>query len=96
MSNPNSVTVSQVSEVTTVEITTQGPQGPAISGVNFDITGKVNDAVLYYHAASDTIKADSTTTNLTLVDGGNFYWQIQLELKDLLDRVTLLLLKMLR
>lgn len=72
MSNPNSVTVSQVSDVTTVEITTQGPQGPAISGVNFDITGKVDDAVLYYHAASDTIKADNTTTKLSLVDGGNF------------------------
>ena len=48
MSTPNSVTVSQVSDVTTVEITTAGPQGPAgqISGLNFDITGKVYDAVL--------------------------------------------------
>ena len=74
MSNPNQVVVSQVSDVTTVEITTQGPQGPAgqISGLNFDITGKVDNAVLYYHAASDTFKADSTTTKLTLVDGGNF------------------------
>ena len=74
MSTPNSVTVSQVSDVTTVEITTQGPQGPSgqISGLNFDITGKVNDAVLYYDSSSDTFKADSTTTKLTLVDGGNF------------------------
>ena len=32
MSTPNSVTVSQVSDVTTVEITTAGPQGPAASG----------------------------------------------------------------
>ena len=74
MSNPNQVVVSQVSDVTTVEITTVGPQGPAgqISGLNFDITGKVDNAVLYYHAASDTFKADSTTTKLTLVDGGNF------------------------
>tara|TARA_R100001086_G_scaffold197338_1_gene113875 strand:- start:3271 stop:3495 length:225 start_codon:yes stop_codon:yes gene_type:complete len=74
MSNPNQVVVSQVSDVTTVEITTQGPQGPAgaISGLNFDITGKVDNALLYYHAASDTFKADSTTTKLTLVDGGNF------------------------
>ena len=74
MSSPNSVTVSQVSDVTTVEITTAGPQGPSgtISGLNFDITGKVDNAVLYYHAASDTFKADSTTTKLTLVDGGNF------------------------
>ena len=74
MSNPNSVTVSQVSDVTTVEITTQGPQGPSgsIAGLTFDITGKVNDAVLYYDSTSDTFKADSTTTKLTLVDGGNF------------------------
>ena len=74
MSTPNSVTVSQVSDVTTVEITTQGPQGPSgsIAGLTFDITGKVNDAVLYYDSSSDTFKADSTTTKLTLVDGGNF------------------------
>ena len=74
MSNPNQVVVSQVSDVTTVEITTVGPQGPAgqISGLNFDITGKVDNAVLYYHAASHTFKADNTTTKLTLVNGGNF------------------------
>jgi hypothetical protein len=74
MSSPNSITVSQVSDVTTVEITTQGPQGPSgsIAGLTFDITGKVNDAVLYYDSSSDTFKADSTTTKLTLVDGGNF------------------------
>jgi len=74
MSNPNQVVVSQVSDVTTVEITTQGPQGPSgsISGLTFDVSGKVNDAVLYYDSASGNFKADSTTTKLTLVDGGNF------------------------
>ena len=74
MSNSNQVVVSQVSDVTTVEITTQGPQGPSgsISGIDFDVSGKVDNAVLYYHAASDTFKADNTTTTLTLVDGGNF------------------------
>ena len=74
MSSPHSITVSQVSDVTTVEITTAGPQGPSgsIAGLTFDITGKVNDAVLYYDSSSDTFKADSTTTKLTLVDGGNF------------------------
>ena len=72
MSTPNKVEVSQISEVTTVEITTAGPQGPAVAGGNFDISGKVDDAVLYYHAASDTIKAHTTTTKLTLVAGGNF------------------------
>ena len=70
MSSPNSVTVSQVSDVTTVEVTTAGSQGP--KGIDLDETSKVDDAVLYYHAASDTIKADNTTTKLTLVDGGNF------------------------
>jgi len=67
----NTVEVTE-NPTTTVTIATQGSQGPAVSGVNFDISGKVNDAVLYYHAASDTIKADNTTTKLTLVDGGNF------------------------
>ena len=67
----NTVTVNE-GDTTVVTDATQGPQGPAISGVNFDISGKVDDAVLYYHAASDTIKADNTTTKLSLVDGGNF------------------------
>ena len=35
MSSPNKVEVSQVSDVTTVEITTVGPQGPAASGFEF-------------------------------------------------------------
>ena len=67
----NTVTVNE-GDTTVVTVATQGPQGPAISGVNFDISGKVDEAVLYYHAASDTIKADNTTTKLSLVDGGNF------------------------
>ena len=32
MSSPNRVTVSQVSDVVTVELTTAGPQGPAAAG----------------------------------------------------------------
>ena len=67
----NTVEVTE-NPTTTVTIATQGSQGPAIAGIAFDISGKVDDAVLYYHAASDTIKADNTTTKLTLVDGGNF------------------------
>jgi len=37
MSNPNQVVVSQVSDVTTVEITTVGPQGPvgSVEGLTF-------------------------------------------------------------
>ncbi len=74
MSNPNQVVVSQVSDVTTVEITTQGPQGPSgsISGLTFDVSAKVDGSILYYDTTSDNFKADTTTTKRTLVDGGNF------------------------
>ncbi len=72
MSTPNKVEISQVSDVTTVEITTAGPQGPAAAGFVFDGSGKVNDGLVYYHAASDTFKSDNTTTKLSLVNGGNF------------------------
>ena len=74
MSNPNQVVVSQVSDVTTVEITTQGPQGPtgSISGLTFDVSAKVDGSILYYDSTSGNFKADTTTTKLTLVDGGNF------------------------
>ena len=74
MSSPNSVTVSQISDVTTVEVTTQGPQGPqfASSGATLDDSAKVNDSVVYFDSTSGTFKADATTTKLTLVDGGNF------------------------
>ena len=74
MSNPNQVVVSQVSDVTTVEITTQGPQGPSgfISGLTFDVSAKVDGSILYYDSTSGNFKADTTTTKHTLVDGGNF------------------------
>tara|TARA_B100001778_G_scaffold279623_1_gene244052 strand:+ start:871 stop:1089 length:219 start_codon:yes stop_codon:yes gene_type:complete len=72
MSTPNQVVVSQVSDVTTVEITTAGPQGPAAAGFTFNGDAKVNDSIVYYDSTSDTFKADATTTKLTLVDGGNF------------------------
>ena len=74
MSSPNSLTVSQVSDVTTVELTTQGPQGPAFAttGTTLDDSAKVNDSVVYFDSTSGTFKADATTTKLTLVDGGNF------------------------
>ena len=74
MSSPNSVTVTQVSDVTTVDITTQGPQGPTFSssGTTLNDSSKVDGSVLYYDDSSGTFKADSTTTKLTLVNGGNF------------------------
>ena len=35
-------------------------------------TGKADGSVVYYDSSSSEFKADSTTTKLTLVDGGNF------------------------
>jgi len=74
MSSPNSVTVSQVSDVTTVELTTQGPQGPsfASSGTTMNDSSKVDGSVVFFDSSSGTFKADATTTKLTLVDGGSF------------------------
>ena len=74
MSSPNSVTVRQVSDVTTVELTPQGPQGPAFAttGTTLDDSNKVDGSVVFFDSSSGTFKADSTTTKLTLVDGGNF------------------------
>ena len=74
MSSPNSVTVSQVSDVTTVEVTTAGPQGETFSssGTTLNDSAKVDGSVLYYDDSSGTFKADTTTTKLTLVNGGNF------------------------
>ncbi len=69
MSTPNKVEISQVNEVTTVEITTAGPQGP--SSV-IDSSSAVDNSIVYYQQSSGTFKADATTTKLTLVDGGNF------------------------
>jgi len=72
----NTVTVN--GETSVVTITTAGPQGPqgpagdAGSGFSLDSTNKVNGSVIYYDSSSATFKADTTTTKLTLVNGGNF------------------------
>ena len=74
MSNPNQLVVSQVSAVTTVELTPAGPQGPAFatSVTTLDDSNKVNNSVVYFDSSSGTFKADSTRTVENLVDGGNF------------------------
>ena len=74
MSNSNSVTVSQVSDVTTVELTTVGPQGPSFSNTDTTLndSNKVNGSVVFFDSARGTFKADSTRTVENLVDGGNF------------------------
>tara|TARA_Y100000401_G_C8297179_1_gene211974 strand:+ start:437 stop:661 length:225 start_codon:yes stop_codon:yes gene_type:complete len=74
MSNPNSVTVSQISDVTTVEITTQGPQGPAFSssGRTMNDSNAVDGSLVRLDQSSGTFIADSTVTVTNIVDGGNF------------------------
>jgi hypothetical protein len=70
----NSVTVSQVSDVTTVEVTTAGPQGPSFTTSNTSLndSNKVDGSIVFFDESSGTFIADSTTTKLTLVNGGNF------------------------
>ena len=68
----NTVTVNGETRVVTVK--TAGPQGPSgsITGITFDVSAKVDGSILYYDSTSGNFKADTTTTKLTLVDGGNF------------------------
>ena len=74
MSNPNRVVVSQVSDVTTVELTTQGPQGPSFTtpGTSLNDSNKVDGSVVFFDSTSGTFIADNTRTVANLVDGGNF------------------------
>ena len=68
----NSVTVSQVSDVTTVEIATAGPQGPAAAGFEFNGDNKVDGSVPVFNSSNSRFEATATHTILTLVNGGNF------------------------
>ena len=72
MSNPNQVVVSQVDSVTTVEITTAGPQGPAAAGFEFNGDNKVDGSIPVYNSSNSRFEATATHTVLKLVDGGNF------------------------
>ena len=69
----NTVTVNE-GDSTVLTIATEGTQGPAFAatGTVLDDSGKINDSLVYFDSSSGTFKADSTTTKLTLVDGGNF------------------------
>ena len=66
--NKNTVTVNGATRVVTVKVA--GPQGP--KGLELDETSKVDGSVIYYDQSSAKFKADSTTTKLTRVNGGNF------------------------
>ena len=68
----NSDTVSQVSDVTTVEIVTAGPQGPAAAGFEFNGDNKVDGSVPVFNSSNSRFEATATHTILTLVNGGNF------------------------
>ena len=62
MTNPNQVVVSQVSDVTTVEIITQGPQGPTVpDGDKGDISVSSNGTIFTLN--------DDSVTSAKIVDG---------------------------
>ncbi len=70
----NTVRVTTSGVTNTVEIATQGPQGPQGSAGNFSLSdsGKVNRSILYYDTGTNSYIADDTWTTDTLTDGGNF------------------------
>lgn len=74
MSSPNSVTVSQISDVTTVEVITQGAQGATFSSTNTTMVddNKVDGSLVRFSSSNGTFIADSTVTVTNIVDGGNF------------------------
>ena len=72
MSSPNKVQITQVNEVTTVKIPTQGPQGPAAAGFEFNGDNKVDGSIPVFNSSNARFEATATHTVLTLVDGGNF------------------------
>ena len=71
--NKNTVTIDEDNS-SVITVATQGPQGPAFAttGTTLDDSNKVDGAIVFFDSSSGTFKADSTTTKLTLVDGGNF------------------------
>ena len=66
----NTVTVNE-GDTTVVTVATQGSQGPGFD-LALDHSAKVNNSIMYYDETSGKVKLDSTTTKLTLVDGGSF------------------------
>jgi hypothetical protein len=62
----------------TVEVITEGPQGPAggvatLGALNdVDTTQRVNKSVLYYDGDLSLWKGDDINTVITITDGGSF------------------------
>jgi hypothetical protein len=67
----NSVTVQTSGRTNTVEIATQGPQGP-VGAFTLTDTDKVDGSIIYYDSGTTSFRADATWTTDTLTDGGNF------------------------
>ncbi len=65
-------TVVEDTTTNTVSITTTGPQGPVSAGFVFNGDAKVDNSIVYYDSSAGEFKADTTTTKLSLVEGGNF------------------------
>lgn len=71
----NTVSVTTSGVTNTVQVATQGPQGPqgtAGSGFSLSDSSKVDKSIIYYDAGTSSYIADSTWTTNTLTDGGNF------------------------
>lgn len=73
--------VVQLTTTSPPEVVTQyaiGPQGPpgtpgSLGEVpDVDATARIDKSLLYYDAATEKFKADSTVTTTTLTDGGNY------------------------
>ena len=67
----NTITVTE-GIAATVQISTEGPQGPASSGFVFNGDNKVNGSIPVFNSSNSRFEATATHTILTLVDGGNF------------------------
>lgn len=49
-----------------------GPQGPPGGGIVVEDANRIDRSIVYFDADLQSYKADSTITDLTLTDGGNF------------------------
>lgn len=69
----NTVSVTTSGVTNTVQVATQGPQGPqGTAGISLSDSSKVDKSIIYYDAGTSSYIADSTWTTDTLTDGGNF------------------------
>lgn len=76
---PAVVRITAPSAPAVVRVATPGPPGVSGDGatqfaslIDVDVGSRVDKSLLYYSAATQKFKADSTTTTLTITDGGNF------------------------